>query len=47
VRNFGIPQRNTRDDAGDENPGGAASLCAFLGIFGGLLLCALAVLGLW
>jgi hypothetical protein len=48
VRNYGIPQRSTRDDAGDnEDTGAAASFCAVVGVFGGLLLCALAILGLW
>jgi hypothetical protein len=47
VRNFGIPQRSTRDDAGDDEGAGiAASFCAFFGVLGGLLLCAVTVLGL-
>ena len=48
MRNYGIPQRNTRDDASDnEDTGAAASFCAFVGVFGGLLLCAATILGLW
>ena len=48
VRNYGIPQRNTRDDAGDnEDTGAAASFCAFIGVIGGLMLCAVALLRLW